>query len=527
MCKQTLGHGVRWLFATLLVWLPVSVMAVVEEPSAGGELTSAEGETASAETEMPSALDNSTYSVVHTEGDLEFKECSLSANHQRRYVQCARLRVPEDYSQPDGTQVELLIVRMPANAAQVSDDPVLAIAGGPGQAASRSFLRLDRAFQQLARSRTIYLVDQRGTGHSNPQHCGLPDRRAPLLDPEPERVTELARDCLQQFKGDPRQYTTEVAVQDLESVRRALKVPAWNLYGVSYGTRVAQTYMRRYPDVIRTATLDGVLPADVSLGPQIASHSQAALNALIGQCEADPACQDRFPQLDEQIDRLFARLEQAPVPVRYESMRDGTWQEQDFTRTHLVAVIRMALYNSDVLSVLPPMIDAAARSDNFVALTRLAQRLDVSDDIALGMHNSVVCTEDAPFYPEPSELALEDTYMGPEWLSGLRALCADWPRGRLGEDFKAPLTSAIPTLLLSGERDPITPPAYGERLSRTLTNVRHLVIPARGHHVGFQGCTPDIIARFVASADPAALNAGCLDRMKAVPLFLDPNGPSP
>lgn len=527
MCKQTLGHSVHWLFATLLSCLPVSGMAVVEGPSADGKVASEKGEITSAEAETPPVFENSTYTVVHTEGDLEFKECPLSANHRRRYVQCAHLRVPEDDSQPEGAQIELLIVRLPSTAAQVSEDPVLAIAGGPGQAASRSFLRLDQAFQQLAQSRTIYLVDQRGTGQSNPQNCGLPDRQAPLLDPEPEQVAELARDCLQQFKGDPRQYTTEVAVQDLERVRRALKVPAWNLYGVSYGTRVAQTYMRRYPEVIRTATLDGVLPADVSLGPQIASHSQAALDALLGQCEADPACQDRFPKLDEQIDRLFAQLEQSPVPVRYESMRDGTWQEQAFTRTHLVSVIRMALYNSDVLSVLPPMIDAAARSDNFVALTRLAQRLDISDEIALGMHNSVVCTEDAPFYPESPDLALENTYMGAGWLSGLRALCADWPRGRLGEDFKAPLTSTIPTLLLSGERDPITPPAYGERLNSTLTNARHLVVPARGHHVGVQGCTPDIIARFVASADPTALDAGCLDRLRDVPLFLDPNGPSP
>lgn len=467
--------------------------------------------------------------VVHTAGELEFEECPLSANHRRRYVQCAGLTVPEDYDQPDGAQIELLIVRLPATAAQVNDDPVLAIAGGPGQAASSSFLRLDRVFHQLARSRDIYLVDQRGTGHSNPQNCGLPERQAPLLDNDPEQVIELARECLRRFNGDPRHYTTEVAVQDLERVRQALEIPTWNLYGVSYGTRVAQTYMRRFPQAIRTSTLDGVLPSDVSLGPQIATHSQAALEALVRQCADDAFCRDRFPDLEEQIDRLFAQLEREPVSVRYEAMRDGTLQEQLFTRTHLVAVVRMALYNSDVLSVLPPMIDSAEQDNNFAALARLAQRLDISDDIALGMHNSVVCTEDAPFYPEPSELnqELENTYMGAEWLSGLRALCAEWPRGELKQDFKDPLHSEIPTLLLSGERDPITPPAYGERLGSTLTNARHLVVPARGHHVGVQGCTPDIIARFVAAASSDSLEAGCLDRLNPVPLFVDPNGPSP
>ncbi len=465
--------------------------------------------------------------VVYTAGELEVVECTLSANHQRRHVQCASVSVPENYQQPDGTQIEVLVVRLPASAAQVSDDPLLAIAGGPGQAASSSFLRLDRAFHQLARRRDIYLVDQRGTGHSNPQTCQLDETAAPLLDGDPEGVAALSRECLRHFDGDPRQYTTEVAVEDLERVRQALGLSAWNLYGVSYGTRVAQTYMRRFPEAIRTATLDGVLPADISLGSQIATHSQAALDALVRQCESDPACQDQFPELDEQIDRLFARLEQSPEQVRYESIRDGSWQEESFTRVHLVAVVRMALYNSDVLSVLPQMIDAADRNNNFVALVRLAQRLDIIDEIALGMHNSVLCTEDVPFYSESTDPNLEHTYMGPEWLAGLRALCEEWPQGVVGEDFKTPLSSDIPTLLLSGERDPITPPAYAERLERTLKNVRHLVVPERGHHVGVQGCTPDVIARFVASADPSSIEAGCLDRLNTVPLFLDRNGSSP
>lgn len=461
--------------------------------------------------------------------EIEFSDCALSANKLLRYVQCARLSVPENYDQPqpEDARVDLLIVRLPATAAQVHDDPVLAIAGGPGQAASRSFLRLDRAFSQLARRRDIYLVDQRGTGQSNPQTCSLDDASVPLADPDPVQLSSLAKTCLQNFKGDPRQYTTEVAVQDLEQVRRALGVSRWNLYGVSYGSRVAQTYMRRFPDAVRTAVLDGVLPADVSLGPQIATHSQAALDALIRQCEQASSCRERFPQLERQITQLLNRLEEEPIDVRYESIREGTWQSLTFTRAHLVSVIRMALYNSDVLSVLPPLIDSAARDGNLVALARLAQRLDISDDIALGMHNSVLCTEDAPFYSESETRGEHATYMGPEFLEGLMALCESWPRGEIGEDFKTPLRSSIPTLLLSGARDPITPPAYGDRLIQTLSNARHLVVPERGHHVGVEGCVPDIIARFVISADPNALSAECLERVRTVPLFLDRNGPPP
>ncbi len=508
MFMQQRKFGYRWFALLLPVLVSVTgfALAADDKPQAGkvGALT-------------PSGT------------ELEFSDCALTANERLRHVQCARLSVPENYEQqgPDDVWIDLLIVRLPATAAQVQDDPVLAIAGGPGQAASRSFLRLDRAFAQLARRRDIYLVDQRGTGQSNPQPCAVEEAHLPLAEPDPTQLASLARACLQDFNGDPRYYTTEVAVRDLEQVRQALGVSRWNLYGVSYGTRVAQTYMRRYPDAVRTAVLDGVLPADVSLGPQIAIHSQAALDALIRQCDQASPCRERFPKLERDITELLDRLEAEPVEVRYESLRDGSWQTLRFTRAHLVNVIRMALYNSDVLSVLPPMIDSAARDNNLVALARLAQRLDISDDIALGMHNSVVCTEDAPFYPQIDAEEGEGTYMGPGFLAGLKAMCEPWPRGEIGEQFKAPLKSDIPTLLLSGGRDPITPPDYGDQLMKTLSNARHLVVPERGHQVGLLGCVPDIIARFVISAEPDSLSADCLDRVQAVPLFLDRNGPSP
>lgn len=462
-----------------------------------------------------------------SESSLAFSDCTVTANRQLRHVRCARLSVPEDYSKPNGTRIEIRVVRLPASAAQVHRDPVLAIAGGPGQAASESFLRLDQVFSQLAQGRDIYLVDQRGTGESNPQTCATDEQDVPVFDSDPARLTALAEQCLARFTGDPRQYTTEVAVRDLEQVRRALGVPHWNLYAVSYGTRVAQTYMRRHPEAIRSAVLDGVLPADVHLGPQIALHSQAALDALLAQCQSEASCQEHFPELGAQLDQLFARLAREPAEVRYESVRKGGWQSMRFTRPHLVSVIRMALYNSDLLSVLPPLIAEAAENDNLVALARLAQRLDISDDIALGMHNSVVCSEDVPFFSETQLGAGQDTYMGPEFIESLVALCAPWPRGEVGEDFKQPLTSDIPTLLLSGARDPITPPAYGERVNRTLSNARHLVVPQRGHHVGAQGCVPDLIAQFVLSADPQAPAVSCLERVRAVPLFQDINGPSP
>lgn len=470
--------------------------------------------------------------VVATVGELDFHDCALTAQHRRRYVQCASLAVPETPGEPDGAQIELFVARLPSASARASKDPVLAIAGGPGQAASDSFLWLDRAFSDVSRQRDIYLIDQRGTGLSNPQTCDLAHREDLLLANDRESFRALGRECLTQFDGDPRQYTTGAAVEDFERVRRALGVEQWNLYGVSYGTRVVQAYMRRYPLSVRTAVMDGVLPIEESLGPQIALHSQAALDALIDQCEASAECRSAYPDLESGLNSLFKTLNQSPVKIRYRDPQSGQWLEQELRRGHLVSVVRMALYDSRVLSVLPPMLASAYRRQDYAPLATMAEQLDISKYLAMGMHNSVVCSEDVPFFGAPSfdvpgEDALRDTYMGPQMVEALRGLCDVWPAAEIEASFKEPLTSSIPTLLLSGERDPITPPAYGDQVRARLENASHLVVPERGHHVGITGCVPRLVAQFVDTAKPGALDAECLDRLTTVPVFLDVNGPGP
>lgn len=468
-----------------------------------------------------------TDEVVARTGDLEFRDCAVTTRFYQRYVQCAFLEVPENYDDPDGRRLELLVARLPAPAARTTDDPLLAIAGGPGQAASDGFLWLDRAFQDLSRQRDIYLIDQRGTGHSHPQTCDLTDREELLLADDRESFRELGRECLAQFQGDPRQYVTPVAVRDFERVREALGIAQWNLYGVSYGTRVAQSYMRTYPNSVRTAVLDGVLPAEENLGPQIALHSQTALDALIEQCELDEACRKAYPDLSTGLDALFARLKTAPVEVQYREISSGKRVGKTLRRGHLVSVVRMALYNSEVLSVLPPILAQAYRDEDFAALARMSRRLDISDQLAMGMHNSVMCSEDVPFIDDVPTEALEKTYMGTQMVEALEGLCEVWPRGDIDASYKQPLRSSIPILLLSGERDPITPPSYGERMLDGLDKARHITVPHRGHHVGTIGCVPRIIAQFVETAQAEGLRTECLNRLETVPVFLNVNGPTP
>ncbi len=489
------------------------------------------GQSYAAETDRE--LIDSSKPVVATVGSIEFRECILEANGLDREVQCARHQVPENYANPDGKKIELFIVRLPARKPKQEFEPMLFLAGGPGQAASEGFLHIDRNFHALAKERDFYLVDQRGTGHSNLLSCGELMENEDLLElqMDAQKIQEFSQKCLEELPGDPRQYTTSVAIKDFEAVRSALDVEQWNLFGVSYGTRVGIHYMRRYPEAVRTAVLDSVVPPSLTVGTEIAFLSQAVLSHMYQRCAEDPACNSRFPNLEAEAQQLFARLEEGPIDVQAESFSSGQIETIHFTRAHLMMLVRMYLYNSSSLALLPPMLHEAAVNDNFAPLARAAKSVGESMDnmIALGMHNSVMCTEDVRFYGESENLNQknENTYMGTAFLENLQALCNAWPIGVMDEDFKEPLHSAIPVLLFSGEQDPITPPEYAEQVMQNLTNAKHLVVKGQGHFVSIQGCAPHLVAKFVSEASVEGLNPECLSRLSAAPLFINFNAPSP
>lgn len=463
--------------------------------------------------------------VVDRVGQLEFRECELTGFGRSRQAECAVLEVPEDYDRPEGRTLSLFIARLASGNANPEPDPMLAIAGGPGQAASESFLLLDRIFSKVSNRRDFYLVDQRGTGRSHPQHCDTDDEATLMLEINADQIRDMTLDCLAQFDGDPRFYTTSIAIEDFERVRRALEVEQWNLFGTSYGTRVGQHYMRRHPDSIRTAVLDSVIHPAMNLGPEIPVRSQDTLDAVLRRCAQSAPCNDRFPDLEAGLDRLLESLGEAPRTVAFEDLQTGEHRELQFTSEHLIGLLRMSLYSPEQISTLPPMLHAAYARENFSALARgvsnLVEELDLT--IAMGMHNSVVCTEDVRFY-DPGDIdrdAIEASYMGDRILRTLIETCRHWPVGEMDEDFKEPLTSGIPSLLFSGEQDPITPPAYAETAARGLSRARHFVLPGQGHSVSFRGCAPVMVARFVEAGSADELDGQCLERLGAEPLFLN------
>jgi pimeloyl-ACP methyl ester carboxylesterase len=470
--------------------------------------------------------------AARTLGSLEFEPCTLAGVGLPVTVaaQCTVLEVPEDRARPDGRRVALAIAFVPSQAKQPQPDPVFMLAGGPGQSARDSYPAVSMAFRGVLRDRHVVLVDQRGTGGSNPLVCRESDDleaangEGGAIDREAARAA--ARHCLAGLDADPRFYTTSDAVLDLEDARKAIGAGQVNLVGISYGTRVAQEYLRRYPERTRTVVLDGVVPPPLVLGAEHARNLDAALGRQFARCEADARCSRQFGSPMERLDGLLADLRARPRTVTY---RDPlTWEPRNGTLTAatVAGVARLYAYAPALAAMLPfSLAEAAAgRPEVLMAQASMIESL-VGEQTAHGMQLSVTCSEDADLLRrDPADAG---TLMGTALVDLLDAQCAVWPRGRRPVDFHEPVESDAPALLLSGEFDPVTPPAYGERVLATLPNGRHLVARGQGHNVMVAGCMPRLMARFIESKDAKGLDANCLEQLIHTPPFTGAYGWEP
>jgi len=473
--------------------------------------------------------------MIEKVGELEFRECQISAQGRNRKVQCARFNVPENPDNSNGDRIDIFIVRLPAKrSSKEALDPVLFISGGPGQASTATFLFADQTWSALNKKRDFYLIDQRGTGHSNNMGCKEAFEEFDSLSSryDSKLAAELTRKCLQVLPGDPRFYTTEISLKDFEAIRSALKVEKWNLLGVSYGTRVSTQYVRLYPESLRSVVLDSVLPPQHITGSEIAYRSQKMLDVLFQRCQSSPECKKHHPALKENVNSLLERLEGKPVQVKYENIRTGTIEEVEFSRELLMITIRMYLYSPYTVSVLPVMLNEAATKGNYSPLVRASLGTSESLDsvLSIGLHNAVMCTEEYPYYQQISEQTRSEnkgSYMGEQLFKLMHDICSIWPVNATDPANKSPLKSDIPALILSGQYDPITPPEYGDQALTSFSNGKHFVLKGQGHFVSASGCAPNLINEFVNQQSVANLNSSCLQRLGDLPLFLNFNGSAP
>lgn len=464
-------------------------------------------------------------------GALTFKPCALSvARVDAVEARCATLAVPENHDAPDGRRIELAIALVPAKG-QAEPDPIVLLAGGPGQSALESYPLLHAAFADARRSRHVLLVDARGTGGSHPLRCTDARGNSAVMeedDETPAAARAFAERCRDQLSktSDLRYYTTGDHIRDLDLVRAKLGLEKLNLIGVSYGTRVAQQYAREFPRHARTVTLDSVVPNSLVLGQEHARNLDAALRLQFARCRADAACTRNLGDPAAKLRALRDRLRAGGLAaVRYRDPQTGEWRSEVPTFNHLGLLLRLYAYQPQAAAMLPLLVHEASEGhyESLLAQSRAIQG-EVSEMIMHGMQLSVVCSEDPELAADASDA---DTVMGAAFIDFTRAQCAVWPRGRRDPDFRKPLAGAVPVLAISGEYDPVTPPRYGDAAIASLRNARHLVLPGQGHSVLGIGCMPKLFAQFVETADPRALDTGCLKRLAPTPPFAGAYGWEP
>src|SRR5271165_918050 len=345
-------------------------------------------------------------------------------------ARCGQLRVAEDPAHPRGRTIDLSVAVIPALNRRAGLAPVFLLAGGPGQAATDLYVSYASAFARANRNHDIVLVDQRGTGKSQPLVCSYPDDWR-----EPKEVLPLLREatlaCLRKYGERVRFYTSSVAVTDLEQVRRALGYAKIDLYGTSYGTRVAELYMRRFPSSTFAVVLDGVTDPQQAIGSDTPYDGERALDLILERCAATPECAAAFPQLRREFDELRRRFGPEKVTLTVDDPSSGLPIEIKFGRSMLSAALRFLSYSAAEASLLPTLIHQAAlgRLEPLAAQTIMLAR-EVGDQLAVGMQMSVICSEDVPFFAEPLDRArIARTYQGTDQLDALKEICRVWPRG--------------------------------------------------------------------------------------------------
>lgn len=458
---------------------------------------------------------------------------------------CGRVQRPLNPQQPDGTRIDVHFAVLPAVARHKKEDPVFFLAGGPGQSAIDLAGQVQRLLGRFNSRRDIVLVDLRGTGRSAPLVCpGDDDGTQPLQAVGTAAGLAALQRCRVHLQtlphGDLRHYTTVPAMQDVDAVRQALGARQVNLVGVSYGTRAALDYLRQFPQAVRRVVLDGVAPPDMALPAAFAVDGATAFQALLDHCQADTRCRQRHPDLAATWQALRASL---PRPVTVVHPLTGRDESLLLDLPLLEGLVRAPLY-APVLAAALPQALADAAAGRFTPLLGLALALGGGargGSLAQGLHHAVVCNEDLPRVPAadaaPSTASAAsmatapraDPAFGATALARYHQACAGWPRAEVPASFYQVPPSPQPVLLLSGARDPATPPRHGQRVAQALgAQARHVVVPNAGHGVLGLACVRDLVFRFVDdAAAPASIDTRCLQSLPSPPSFRGPGQETP
>jgi pimeloyl-ACP methyl ester carboxylesterase len=425
---------------------------------------------------------------------------------------CTRLRVAADPRKPRGRTISLRIAVLPATK-RPATGALFYLEGGPGGAATASAIQVNAFFAEVGRNRDLVMVDQRGVGGSSRLSC--PDRRVRASDAR--AVVEYLQRCFAGLRADPRLYTTSLAADDLEAVRRTLGYGKIDLYGGSYGATLAQAFMRRYPESVRSVVLDGTSLPDVRIYDVSARNAEHALMAQLARCSASSACKSVYPDPRRQLSELLARrprlvtLSTGKVLLRPD---DIAWTVEWLAET------------AENATIIPFAVNAALHGDyRTLAATYAAQvgGPNLDSRARLVPFWVILCSEPwAAFDPPATARMGRGSYLAKAALARallFRRACRVVPKGRVPPDAESLRVARRPVLLLAGSADPLDPPANLRGWRRVFPLGRLIVVPGAGHGTIEYACLQKLVARFIARGSAAGLNAACA-RHASLPPFV-------
>ncbi|WP_323814008.1 alpha/beta hydrolase [Cellvibrio sp. NN19] len=446
-------------------------------------------------------------------------------------AECGELSVKENPDDPASNEITLSILRLPAVSPAPAADPLFLIQGGPGGSSIDMANQIHGFFADVRKNRDLIFVDQRGTGKSNPLRCdqlSAEDQKLPEVELNQKYLDSLKK-CAEQYQANAQFYTTPYAAQDLDAVRTALGYAKINLWGGSYGTRVALEYARAYPQHARALILDGVAPVSIALPKYFARDSFAALHAVNNECLARRECTAAFGDIVQKAETVFQRLQAlqqngTPLSVSFEHPRHQQTDTWIATPRAFSSLIFMSLYSRDLTVLLPRAISRAEQEDYrlLAALSALAGEQMQQMNIMEGMRYSVICNEDWPHVSD-ADIAQSEPFFGMDFVKDMHAICEFWPKAKLPDDYWQPIKSDVPALLLSGHHDPVTPEVWAKAVAEHLPNASLLAASGGNHSISTEGCMPQLIAQFIERASMTGINTECAGYIKPLPLVLGAN----
>jgi pimeloyl-ACP methyl ester carboxylesterase len=431
---------------------------------------------------------------------------------------------------PNSVPVQLHVAIFRSIAEGPSPDPVVHLAGGPGSSSlDVAGYLFDQGLGAILDRRDFILFDQRGTGYSLPR-LDCPERNAltPALlqgtlsdEAALQAIVEAFRRCRERLASqgvDLSAYNSAASAADINDLRLALGYDQLNLYGDSYGTRLALTVLRDFPQAVRSTVLDSTYPLEVNLYTALAPNAERAFNVLFNACAADPGCNAAYPNLRAAFYNLVNQLNANPLTVSLAV--NGAEYTVSLDGDLLMDVLFGGLYNPNVTASMPRMIYQIQQGEYSILRNRLLLYFDTSS--ALGMGTAVQCAEEVPFssaedaYRAAQGVQPEIAAFFPKSVQYLFAVCRDWAGIAPDPRENQPVTSDIPSLILAGEFDPITPPAWGQMTTAYLSRAYLYEFRGNGHWVTRSSRCALAIALAFWEEPAAAPDSSCLQSQPAL-----------